>query len=233
MPALRTKKAWKVEFRMSVIEKLAPPQNLTALAYESIKRYILEGDLDEESRLTEDFLSGQLGISKSPVREALNTLQSEGLIRIEPRRGAYLRRFSIKEVQDLYDLRETLEVHAVASGKVTPELLASLEASINRTKKWLKSGDKLRHIEEDTYFHHTIADASGNRELCRVLNNIQQQIWLFRCKTYRLSSTTAPDAHRAILDALSANDKKAAQVAMREHIRLVKNRLIEHLKDNG
>jgi len=216
---------------MSVIEKLAPPQNLTSLAYESIKRYILEGDLDEDSRLTEDFLSGQLGISKSPVREALNTLQSEGLIRIEPRRGAYLRRFSIKEVQDLYDLRETLEAHAVASAKVTPELITFLETSVGRTRKWLKAGDKLRHIEEDTSFHHAIADASGNRELCRVLTNIQQQIWLFRCKTYRLSSSTAPDAHRAILNALKANDKEAAQAAMREHIRLVRNRLISHLKD--
>ena len=216
---------------MSVIEKLAQPRNLTTLAYESIKRYILEGDLDEESRLTEDFLSGQLGISKSPVREALNTLQSEGLIRIEPRRGAYLRRFTIKEVQDLYDLRETLEVHAVAAAKVTPELIALLEASITRTKKWLKAGDKLRHIEEDTRFHAAIANASGNRELCRVLANVQNQIWLFRCKTYRLSSTTAPDAHRAILDAIRVNDKKAAEAAMREHIKFVRNRLIHHLKD--
>ncbi|HYK35763.1 GntR family transcriptional regulator [Alloacidobacterium sp.] len=215
---------------MSVIEKLAPPQNLTTLAYASIKRYILEGELDEGSRLTEDFFSGQLGISKSPVREALNTLQGEGLIRIEPRRGAYLRRFTIKEVQDLYDVREALEVHAVTAAKVTPELIAWLEGSIIHTKKWLKAGDKLRHIEEDTRFHGAIASASGNRELCRVLANIQNQIWLFRCKTYRLSSTTAPAAHRAILDALRANNTRAAQAAMREHIRLVRNRLIEHLK---
>lgn len=215
---------------MSVIEKLAPPQNLTTLAYASIKRYILEGELDEDSRLTEDFFSGQLGISKSPVREALNTLQSEGLIRIEPRRGAYLRRFTIKEVQDLYDVREALEVYAVTAAKVTPELIARLEGSIIHTKKWLKAGDKLRHIEEDTRFHGAIASASGNRELCRVLANIQNQIWLFRCKTYRLSSTTAPAAHRAILDALRANNTKAAQTAMREHIRLVRNRLIDHLK---
>jgi DNA-binding GntR family transcriptional regulator len=218
---------------MSPIKKLAPPQNLTSLAYESIKQYVLEGDLDEEVRLTEDFFSGQLGISKSPVREALNTLQSEGLIRIEPRRGAYVRRFTIKEVYDLYDLRETLEVHAVAIAKVTPELIATLEDSIHLTEKWLKAADKLRHIEEDTRFHRSIADASGNGELCRVLSNIQQQIWLFRCRTYRLSSTTAPSAHRAILDALSANDKKAAQIAMREHIRLVRNRLIDHLKGSS
>jgi DNA-binding GntR family transcriptional regulator len=215
---------------MTVIPKLAQPQNLTSLAYESIKHYILEGELDEDSRLTEDFLSGQLGISKSPVREALNTLQSEGLIRIEPRRGAYLRRFTVKEVQNLYDLRETLEAYAVGAAKVTPQLIADLEASIRRTKRWLDAGDKLRHIEEDTRFHNAIAEATGNGELCRVLGNIHNQIWLFRCKTYRLSSTTAPAAHRAIADALSAGKKKAAQNAMREHIRLVRDRLIQHLQ---
>ena len=217
---------------VAVIEKLATPRNLTALAYESIKRYLLEGGLNEDLRLTEDFLSRQLGISKSPVREALNTLQSEGLIRIEPRRGAYLRRFTIKEVQDLYDLREMLETHAVASAKVTPSLIASLETSIIRTKKWLKAGDRLRHIEEDTWFHSAIADASGNAELCRVLTNIHHQIWLFRCTTYRLSSSTAPAAHCAILAALRKDDRKAAESAMRGHIQLVRNRLILHLKEH-
>jgi DNA-binding GntR family transcriptional regulator len=62
---------------MIAIKKLAQPQNLTSLAYESIKTYILRGELDEESRLTEEALSNQLGISKSPVREALNSLQTE------------------------------------------------------------------------------------------------------------------------------------------------------------
>jgi DNA-binding GntR family transcriptional regulator len=182
--------------------------------------------------LTEDFFSRQLGISKSPVREALNTLQGEGLIRIEPRRGAYLRRFTIKEVQDLYDLRETLEAHAVASATVTPTLIAFLVSSIARTKKWLKAKNKLRHIEEDVQFHSAIAEASGNAELCRVLTNIHHQIWIFRCKTYQLSASTAPAAHRAILDALRANDKKAAEAAMRDHIRLVRTRLIHHLKEH-
>lgn len=215
---------------MLMMEKLAPPQNLTALAYESIKRYIMEADLDEEARLTEDFLSGQLGISKSPVREALNSLQTEGLIRIEPRRGAYLRRFSVKEVRDLYDLRELLEVYAVATAKLSSSLIDALDASIDHTRGWLKAKDKLRHIEEDTRFHGEIANATGNNELCRVLSNIQNQIWLFRCKTYRLSSTTAPSAHCRILDALKANDRESAQNAMRDHIRLVRDRLIDHLE---
>ena len=131
------------------IRRLTAPQNLTTLAYDSIKRHILEGKLDEDTRLTEEFLSNRLGISKSPVREALNSLQTEGLIHIEPRRGARLRRFSVKEVKNLYDLRETLEVYAVSHAQVTPGLLADLARSVERTRRFVKANDKIKHIEEE------------------------------------------------------------------------------------
>src|SRR5215470_14533065 len=108
------------------MKKISIPSNLTTLAYNSIKEYVLEGRLDESSRLTEDFLSGQLGISKSPIREALNRLEAEGLIRIEPRKGAYLRRLSPEEVTNLYDLREALETHVVRTAKLTPALFTEL-----------------------------------------------------------------------------------------------------------
>src|SRR5262249_29644413 len=121
------------------MRKLKIPTNLTSLAYKSIKEYILEGRLDEESRLTEEFLSGQLGISKSPIREALNRLEAEGLIRIEARRGAYLRSFSNKEVDDLYDVREALEVHAVRTAKFPQVLIKELRASVKRLRGYLKS----------------------------------------------------------------------------------------------
>jgi len=212
------------------MEKLAPPQNLTALAYSSIKAYILREELDEETRLTEDFLSKQLGISKSPVREALNSLHTEGLVRIEARKGAYLRRFSAKEVKDLYDLREALEVYAIGIAELTPDLIHGLRHSTQRTRKFLKSGDRLGHIEEDANFHGLIATATGNAELSRVLTNIQNQIWICRRKTYNLSSSTAPDAHRAIVEALENGDRKEAQAAMGRHISLVRQRLIAFME---
>src|SRR6478672_3410109 len=112
------------------MQKLSIPANLTQLAYRSIKGYILDGRLDEHSRLTEEFLSTQLGISKSPIREALNRLETEGLIKIEPRKGAYLRRLSPDEVTELYDLREALETHVVRTAKLTPELFAELHQSL-------------------------------------------------------------------------------------------------------
>jgi DNA-binding GntR family transcriptional regulator len=221
---------------MSAITPLEPPQNLTQLAYQKIKGYILSEDLDEETRLTEDALSRQLGISKSPVREALNSLHTEGLIRIEARRGAYLRRFSLKEVQNLYELREVLELYAVGAVQLSSKLLAELRDSVQRTRRMLKANDLQGHIEEDTRFHALIASATDNAELCRVLSNIQNQLWLCRRKTYRLSASTAPDAHGAILEALEQGDLRKAQDAMRKHVVLVRERRLNFIqteRDSG
>jgi DNA-binding GntR family transcriptional regulator len=216
------------------MRKLKIPTNLTSLAYKSIKEFILEGRLDEHSRLTEEFLSSQLGISKSPIREALNRLEAEGLIRIEARRGAYLRSFSNKEVDDLYDIREALEVHAVRTGVFPPTLTKELRASVKRLRGYLKANDRAKYIDEDVSFHAALARATGNERLCESLENIQNQIWLFRRKTYSLSSTTAPDAHDALVDALEKDDRGAAESAMSHHISSVRKALLEHLaKDPG
>lgn len=168
------------------MKKIKIPSDLTTLAYNSIKQFILEGRVDQESRLTETMLSDQLGISRSPIREALNSLATEGLITIEPRRGASLRRFSVKETSDLYDLRELLEVYSVQTAEVTPKLLATLEKSIERSQALLDANKKLEFIEEDMRFHGAIAAATGNQPLASVVENIQHQIWLCRCKTYNL-----------------------------------------------
>jgi len=212
------------------IERLDAPENLTALAYNSIKAYILREELDEDHKLTEENLSRQLGISKSPVREALNSLRMEGLVRIEARRGAYLRRFSAKEVKDLYDLREALEIYAIGVVELTSGLISDLRRSTKRTRQLLKAGDRLGHIEEDANFHGLIADATGNAQLALVLTNIQNQIWICRRKTYDLSSSTTTDAHLAILEALENGDREKAQAAMGNHISLVRQRLIAFME---
>jgi DNA-binding GntR family transcriptional regulator len=214
----------------SVIPKLDPRPNLTELAYLSIKRSMLDGKIAPEQRLTEDLLASQLGISKSPVREALNTLQGEGLIRIESRKGAYLRQFTVQDVNDLYDLRGALEAHAVLKAKITPELMQELRKSIDDMKSGLKVRDKAQHMEEDHRFHTLIAQATGNEELCGALRNVQNKIWLCRSKSYDLSSSTAPDAHGRILEALDAGDTVKAQRCMSEHIEAVRDKLVKHLE---
>jgi DNA-binding GntR family transcriptional regulator len=213
------------------MRKLRVPDNLTTLAYKAIKNYIWEGRLDEGARLTEESVSTQLGISKSPVREALNRLESEGLISIEPRRGAYLRTFSIKEIADLYGLREALEVHAVASAQVTADLVDKLRQSVERSRSHLEANDKLRYITEDVHFHSLLALASGNERLAKSLENVQHQVWLFRRKTYDLYGSRAVASHAAIVQALGQGDKVAAQRLMREHISRVCGKLVAYLRE--
>ena len=164
------------------------------------------------------------------MREALNRLEAEGFVSIEPRRGAYVRQFSPKEIRDLYELRELLEVHSIDAAQITPKLLSELSASINRTKKHLKDGNKLEHIEEDMRFHAMITAATGNEELSQVLENVHQKILLCRSKSYELSATTAPVAHMKIYQALKKDARREARLAMREHIIFVRERLLASFK---
>ena len=213
------------------MRKLKIPDNLTTRAYNTIKEHILDGRLTEDSRLTEGSLSARLGISKSPIREALNRLEADGLVRIEPRKGAYLRRLSASEMNELYDLREALEVHVVRTMRVTPELLMELSQSVKRQRAMLKTNDKAHSIEEDVRFHAALARSTDNRQLCTVLQNMQNQIWLCRRRTYDLLGSTAPDYHQAIVNALENNDRERAQEMMREHIEHVRHRLVQFMED--
>lgn len=209
--------------------KLTKTPNLTEQAYQSVKRQLLNGSFPEGSKLTEEYLSSALGISKSPVREALMRLESEGLIHIEARRGAYVRKFSAREVHDLYDVRALLEVHTVGIARITPELLQQMAASIERTRTNLDAGDKLSHIEEDIHFHGLIANSTGNHELGRILDNIQQKSLLCRMATFYLSATTAPASHQKIYTAMQDGEIELAKREMHDHILFVRDALLQSL----
>ena len=205
--------------------KISKFPNLTELAYLTVKQYILDGSLGGGAKLTEDSLAKQLGISKSPVREALNRLDSEGLICIEPRRGAYVRRFALKEACDLYSLREVLEVHAVGLVEITPFFLRDLAESIERTKQNLAENNMMAHVEEDIHFHTLIAAATGNTELSRILENLNNKSILCRSKTYRLSVATSLDNHNRIYCALKEGNRELAKKVMSDHILFVRDAL--------
>lgn len=212
---------------MSSLKKLHTSLSLTEQAHKSIRHYILAENPGADVRLTETFFAEQLGISKSPVREALNTLQSEGLLRIEPRRGAYVHQFSGKEISDLYNLREALETFAAATVQITPELIAELRSSVERTEQLLRARKKVEYIEEDILFHRMIVGATGNLELSRVHSNLQDKLWMCRCQTYQLTSSDTPSAHRDITEAIASGDRSLAKLRTSSHIQFVRSALVE------
>jgi DNA-binding GntR family transcriptional regulator len=213
----------------TTFQKIPKAPNLTEMTYLRIKQSVLTGSIEPSFRLTEEHIATQLGVSKSPVREALNRLEGEGLIRIEARRGASVRQFSRKEVTDLYNLRVALELHSISDASITRTVLRELEESIKRTEEILKAGDRLAHIEEDLRFHRILAEATGNGELCSVFENVQQKTLLCRYRSYELSATSSPLAHKKIYKALTQGQISEAQDAMRNHIVYVRDRLLEDI----
>jgi DNA-binding GntR family transcriptional regulator len=215
------------------VKKISIPDNLTTLAYKTIKEYIWQGRLDEGERLTEEYLANLLGISKSPIREALNRLETEGLIRIEPRRGAYLKTFTVKDLKELYDIRGALEGHVIRTVHITPELMATMRQSVERLKKYREKNDKFRFLEEAVSFHGLLAQSTGNERLAKTIFDLNSEVWIFRRRTYSIPESTGVEYHAAILRALENGDRQEAQRFMQEHLSVVRDRLIAHLESEG
>ena len=212
-----------------VLKKLDIPASLTNLAYESIRASISNGTFPAGARFTEDLLSRQLGISKSPIREALARVEVEGLIRIEPRRGAIVRAFSTDEIRDLYDMRLALEVHATGSALPTPEFIRQLQRCVEKMMRYQQAGKKEQYLAEDVKFHAAIASCGGNILLSQTLEQIERKIALCRRRTYDLVASNAPDDHVRILNALKVDDILGAQDRMREHIQRALAQMLQSL----
>ena len=210
--------------------KLRIPENLTQQAYQSIRDEIIKGKLDGRVHLTEGFFASRFGISKSPIREALNRLESEGLITILPRRGAFVSEFSIHDVEEVYALREILEALVVRDAVLDSKTLGRMRESVRAAKAYLQRNDISSYIREDATFHTRLAEASSNSRLRKILENMHNQMLILRRKTFELTSHTSVKQHSQILRALEKGRKDMAAKLMVHHIRTVRKSLIDHLK---
>lgn len=210
--------------------KLRIPENLTQRAYKAIRDEILKGKLNGQQRLTEGFFAERLGVSKSPIREALNRLEAEGLITIEPRRGASVINLSVEDVEEIYELREILEAAAVRHVVADQRTCARLHAALEAAQEGLRQEDKVAYILADADFHRTIAQANTNSRLRRILENMHGQMLVLRHQTFELSSNRSVLEHEEILNALEKGDKERASQLMTQHVQSVRQKLLAHLK---
>lgn len=210
--------------------KLKIPENLTQQAYRAIRDEILNGKIDGQEHLTETFFATRYGISKSPIREALNRLESEGLITIIPRRGAFVREFSIHDVEEIYELRELLEAQVVRNAVLDEKTLANLREIVSTAQTSLDEHDKSSYILRDAAFHTTLAKASSNLRLRKMLESMHNQMQMLRRQTFELSSHHSVKQHERILNALEKGQRDKAARLMAEHILVVRKRLVDHLE---
>ena len=197
-------------------------QTLRERLYEEIVRMIVSGELPGGAEIEEKALIERLQVSRTPFREALSTLAKEGLIEIRPYRGFFVRSFSRKEINDLYELRKTLECLAVhlAVPLMSNRDIEQLGETLNAAVAALKRGDLVAYGQEDRRFHETIAELSDNRALIETLARLGLQIQLGRtiANEDRTLAKRAAKERDAILAAFRTRDSDAAEALMRDHI---------------
>ena len=197
-------------------------QPLSSSLFSRLQTDILTGKIRSGEKLTEQRICEQYSVSRTPVREALRQLETDGLIESIPNRGAYVIGFSSQDIEDMYQLRKIYEIQAVrwAIERITDEELDQLEETFEFMEFYTMKGDKEKMLNINTHFHQLIYSASHNRMLQHLLASYQIYI-----KHIRTSSRSDKEylklvleEHRAIFEAIKARDVRAAALAMEIHM---------------
>ncbi len=202
-------------------------------AAELIRAAIVEGRLQPGERLKEEQLARELGVSRTPVREALLFLEAEGAVVLQPNRGASVRRYTPDEIRDAYDLRAVLEGHAArrAAERIAPAALDTLAASCARFEA-LRAGEVEELARENHLFHHTILEAAGNERLGSMVRGVielplvYKAFFWYSAEQQRLSA----HHHRCLERALRDGDAQRAELLMQEHVFEARDFLVEELE---
>jgi len=173
-------------------------------------------------KLTEQAICGQFGVSRTPVREALKNLESEGLVEMVPNRGAFVVGLSAEDIRDLYAIRMQNEMQAIrwAIERRTKEEMESIEESLDFMRFYTERGDAKRMRSINAGFHKRIAAASHNRIIADSLSKIQDYTrYSLRVLPYREADLAVIlREHKAIFSAFKAKDPEAGALAMKKHI---------------
>jgi len=202
--------------------------------YENLKSAILSGLFDPEERLTEEHLAERLGVSRTPVREALYKLESEGLVHPLETRGFVVGGGSREEMVELFEIRAALEGYTlrIISEKITEEVLRKLGSFIEKAEAALKVHRLDEVFKWNTRFHDTLHELVSDRvRLYRMIVDIRKQALRYRKETLQSpeGAQRTLDGHRKILLALRLKAPDLCERAMREHIKLAEEDALQAL----
>ena len=191
-------------------ENLGNYLSLKDRVYQNIKFQIMRGNLKPGTRLLEEELSKAMNISRAPIREAFNRLEKEGFVTIIPRKGAAVSDITAQMIEDIFEIRETLESLAVKKSidKISIEKLEILGENFKKfINKPADTENRINYLALDKEFHDLLSQDCGNEKLIEILANLQEQIhWLRNISLKRVTFAVSIKEHLAIIEALKKND---------------------------
>lgn len=200
-------------------------------AYEKIKQRLLNNDYPPGSFLSERQLAENLRMSKTPVKAALERLESEGFLSVSPQQGIVVRELSIHEIADQYEIRAVLESYALRNlaGKLTPDQVARIQANLESQAHLRGSLEVARRVELDAAFHTQFVEFLGNGEILRVIVQLREKMQRVLTQVFRLCparTDTSYDEHAAIAAAVIDGDGARAADLLARHLELGKRLIL-------
>ena len=195
---------------------------LRDVVFQTLREAILQGRLKPGDRLMEIQLANQLGVSRTPIREAIRMLEQEGLAITVPRKGAQVAKMSEKDMEDVLETREVLDSLAVSKAceRMTSEELENLKAARDRFEAAVNKGDTREIAEADVAFHDVIYRASNNPKLVNILYNLREQMYRYRLEYIKDNSVydTLIQEHRALVNGFEKKDRAFLVETMHTHL---------------
>lgn len=218
-------------FHVNMDDEFLP---LRDVVFNNLRQAILTGELKPGERLMEIHLANKLGVSRTPIREAIRKLELEGLVIMIPRRGAEVAQITEKSMNDVLEVRESLDALCVelACDRITDQGLEALKAAKETFEQCVKTKDNRKIAQADIAFHDIIVQATGNQRLIQLVNNLAEQMYRYRFEYIKDSSqhATLIEEHSHIYQSLLAKDKEAAAAAARTHIENQKKSIIRLIR---
>ena len=197
--------------------------SLSAKVFHSIREDILNGKYQANEELKEKNIGEELGVSRTPVREALRQLELEGLVHIIPNKGAFVENVTLKDIKDIYEIRTLLEGLCArwAAENITKEQLEELEETVFLSDFHYSKENWDQTWVLDNRFHEIVYEACGSKELTRVLRDYHHYLQRIRRITLEQKerARASTDEHRAIAEALKARDAATAEECAKLHIK--------------
>lgn len=215
--------------------KLEGFQPLREMVFDVLMEAIISGQLPPGERLMEVQLAEEMGVSRTPVREAIRRLELEGFVVMIPRKGAYVAGLSVKDIVNIFEIRTSLEQLAVslAAERMTEDELETLERMIVEMTDTSKDADAETWTELDKRFHHLLYEYSRNERLVQMMENIAEQINRYRVIT--LSNLEVRqhtvEEHTRIVEAIAERNINEAQKASTDHLNNIQASLIVLLQE--
>ena len=218
-----------IDFEVTMNEYLP----LRDVVFNTLRRAILRGELKPGERLMEIQLANKLGVSRTPIREAIRKLELEGLVLMIPRKGAEVAEITEKNLRDVLEVRCALEELAVqlACDRIEKGEVSELHAAADHFRDVLDSDDITLIAQADEAFHDVIFTATNNGRLIQLLNNLREQMYRYRIEYLKdvKARRSLVEEHDALWEALKERDLERAQMIMREHIERQQKNIIHSI----